>query len=100
MSAVRLKKKAVPVRSARDAVTVIVTSDPSVTGFGAAESEIQTKSLMVTVTELGAPAVTPEGSVPRATVNVSLSVSSSRAVVIVAVPVVDPLGILMLDSAP
>ena len=57
-------------------------------------------SLMVTRTELGLPAVTDDGRLPSATVNVSSSVSASWFVVTVPVPFVEPELMVMLDSEP
>ena len=92
--------------SADDSVAVTVTDEPSVTGFGAADSDTEgvdggvVVSVIVTSTEPGLPAVTDDGRVPSATVNVSSSRSSSAAVVIVPVPVVEPALIVMDDSDP
>ena len=62
---------------------------------------LPSSSTMVTGTERGLPARSPEGSgVPRATVKTSLAASSSWAVVMVPVPVVAPAVMLMLVSVP
>ncbi|MDE2678292.1 MAG: hypothetical protein OXI76_10330, partial [Gemmatimonadota bacterium] len=64
--------------SAADSVAVTVTGEPSATGFGDADrltvgdagGGVSSPSVIVTVTLLGLPAVTWEGSVlPSATVN-------------------------------
>ena len=89
-----------------ESVAVTVTSAPSPTGFGAADSDTvgpaTPLSSMVTVTEAVSPAVCPIGrlAVFSATVNVSSMVSASTAVVIIPVPVVSPPAILIADSAP
>ena len=57
-------------------------------------------SRIVTRTDDGLPAVTSDGSVPSATVNVSSSSSASSAVVTTPVPVVCPPATVMLSSAP
>ena len=60
------------------------------------------RSTMVTVSEIGLPAVTPEGrlAVSMATVKVSLSPSASWWVGMVAEPVVSPAAMATLDKVP
>ena len=74
------------------------------TGFGAADSDTlgagASPSVIVTCTELVAPANTEDGRLPRATVNVSSSWSASSVVVIVPVPLVRPESMVMDAKAP
>ena len=88
-------------------LAVTVTGDPSSTGFGEAETQTNgfspfaSSSLIVTCTESGVPAVTPDGRPdPRDTVKVSWSAPESCIVVIVPVPVVSPAAIVMEVSDP
>ena len=81
-------------------VTVTVTSAPSRTGFGDADTVAEPASVMVTVTEFVVPAVTDPGRVPSATVNVSSFSSVSLFVEIVPVPLVCPAVTVIPDSVP
>jgi hypothetical protein len=92
--------------STADSVALTVTGEPSVTGFGDADSDTVVRatpsSVIVTVTELGLPAACGTGrlAVFSATVNVSFSMSASTAVEIAAVPVVAPAVNAMSVSVP
>ena len=70
------------------------------TGSGGGGGGGTSSSAIVTVTELGLPAVTEDGSVPSATVKVSSSKSASSAVEIVPEPVTWLLRMRMLASEP
>ncbi|MCY3594323.1 MAG: hypothetical protein OXH01_03685 [Bacteroidetes bacterium] len=91
--------------SAADSIADTVTGSPSSTGFGETDSHTAgvvppSPSRMVTSTALGLPAVTDDGRLLSATVNVSSSASASSVVEIVPVPLVEPALIVMEGSEP
>ena len=86
-------------RTEYGATEVSVTVDPH-DGVASTLNTNSSSSRIVIRTEFGVPAVTDDGSVPSATVNVSFSVSGSWFVVIVPVPLVELAAIVMLASGP
>ena len=109
MTAVSVSGIVTALGSTAERCAVTVTATPSSTGFGEADSHTvgvvgvpppPSSSRILTVIELGLPSVTEDGKLPSATVNVSSSVSASRAVVIAPVPLVWPPVIVMPASVP